>query len=198
MVLTGSQNRGRLKGADNLKSGKLPVYTKKMKNKRGQVFLIIALVVIGVVIGLSFTYTKTRAPQEETRVLDLSNEIYYEGAQVIDRGVYLNQPEQIESKINELIGNYSQLNPDSEITVIYGDASGRTYRCKETGSAGVGTAGQVFCELQIEDVRGTKGNGEITIALSEEETYTFQLEGEQNFFIVLKKETTTGQEIVVT
>lgn len=169
-----------------------------MKNKRGQIFLIIALVVIGIIIGLSFTYTKTRAPQEESRVIDLSNEIYYEGAQVVDRGVYSGQQGGIEIKINDLISSYSQLNPDSEITVIYGNGNGTTYRCKESGSASIGTAAQSLCELDTDTFEIPPQDGVITVALGGE-TYTFELENaEQNFFIVLKKETSTGQEIVAT
>ena len=168
-----------------------------MKNKRGQIFLILALVIIGIIIGLSFTYTKTRVPQEEARVIDLSNEIYYEGAQVVDRGVFLDNSANIESKINELIGNYSQLNPDSEITVIYGSGHGATYSCKETGSITTGTASQTLCEIQTTSIDNPPENNQVSVVVGEE-TYYFDLEGEQNFFIVIKKETSTGQQIVTT
>ena len=53
-------------------------------HKRGQFFLIAALVVVGILVGLSIAYTTVRTPREETQIYDLSEEIYYEGAQVID------------------------------------------------------------------------------------------------------------------
>ena len=57
-------------------------------DKRGQFFLIAAVVIIGLIIGLSVVYNSVKAPKEDSQVYDLSKEIDYESAQVIDHGTF--------------------------------------------------------------------------------------------------------------
>lgn len=170
-----------------------------MINKRGQTFLIIALIVVGIIIGLSTIYTKTRSSGEETRIIDLSSEIYYEGAQIVDSGVFKKQDQSaIKDEIDALIRRYTELNPDSEISIVYGNGYGTTYHCQSSGSIHTGRAGQTFCkiastDIEPDDVTPTS----ITVTLDEQD-YSFNLEEGQNFFVVIKKETGTGEEIVAT
>ena len=88
--------------------------------KRGQFFLVDALIVVVIVIGLATVYTSVQTGQEDPSVESLSKEISFEGAQVIDYGVF-NIGVDIEESLNELGETYASLNPDSRITIIYFD-----------------------------------------------------------------------------
>jgi len=167
-------------------------------NKRGQFFLIAALVVIGIIIGLSIAYTTVKTPREETRVFDLSNEIYYEGAQVIDTGILnTDYSGNIQNDIDELIGNYSALYPDSKITVVYG-TSATTYTCSPTGTIGFSNTGVSTCKLNKESTTTTKSDDNKVEVWLGEETYEFELNPGQNFFVVIRKESAGGEQIVAT
>jgi hypothetical protein len=169
-------------------------------NKRGQTFLIIALVIVGIIIGLSTIYTKTRSSGEETRIVDLSSEIYYEGAQIVDSGVFNKDQGAIKTEIDDLILKYSQINPDSEIAIVYGDGFGTIYRCEKSGSIRTERAGQTFCKTTKTTIipdPGSVSPESITVTLDEQK-YSFNLEEGQNFFLVIKKETGAGEEIIAT
>lgn len=175
-------------------------------DKRGQAFLIIALIVVAILIGFSMTYTQTKSTKEETKVVDLSDEIYYEGAKVIDYGTFHNNPGQsTEANVENLIANYSNLNPDSQIIFLYGDSksisNGIIYACKEDVVSGIDVAQVSSCK----PVQNTISQSNITIEgnnvkliLGGGEEYNFQLEPtNQNFFVVIKKQTAGGEQVVV-
>ena len=166
-------------------------------DKRGQFFLIAALVVVGILIGLSIVYTTTRTSEEEARIYDLSNEIYYEGSQVIDSGIFSGDEELIESRIDELIEDYSSLYPDSDITLLYGDGTGKTFECAESGDIGYGTASLAFCEPTSYTTESGISEETVWVKLEDEE-YKFDLKPGENFFIVIQKESREGEQIVAT
>lgn len=178
-----------------------------MMNKKGQAFLIIALVVVGIIIGLSATYTQTKSSKEETKIFDLSDEIYYEGAQVVNHGTFNNQGQSTAANVETLLSNYSKLNPDSEIILLYGDSKsiseGIIYTCQEEISSGVGSAQISTCtpvQLSISEAQGTitTTGTNVQLVFPGGEVYNFELEQtNQNFFVVLKKQTTGGEKIVV-
>lgn len=209
-MLTGSQSRGRLKGAIKLKSGKLPVYiifpninksllSFLIMNKRGQFFLIAAIVIVAILIGLSLVYTSTRTPRsEEQEIVDLSNEIYFEGAQVIDNGVYTDRSEaQIEQNLQVLMEDYSILYPDSEITSIYGDHY-TTRICKPTGQVSLGSSQiSADCKQTVDSGTIERRDGRIIVNIGEE-TYEFEDTPGETFYVIIRKESDTGEIIVET
>jgi len=56
--------------------------------KRGQVFLIAALITIAVLAGLVTIYNRASSSVEDVTVFDLSEEIILEASQVIDSGIF--------------------------------------------------------------------------------------------------------------
>src|SRR3989344_2736787 len=55
-------------------------------NKRGQFFLIAAVVIAGILIGLGAVYVSLSSQKEDRIVYDLTKEISYEASRVIDKG----------------------------------------------------------------------------------------------------------------
>lgn len=75
--------------------------------KRGQFYLVAALVIIGLVIGLSAVYNTIKVSQEDKTIYFLYEEVNTESSRVIDQGVYnsLSQQE-IETRLVTLIRSY--------------------------------------------------------------------------------------------
>lgn len=118
-----------------------------MIEKRGQFFLVAALVISGILIGLAGIYTEVNAPKEDLSVQDLSVELNYESLQVIDQGVYADlTDEQLFENVANLTDYYAAKNPGSEFIVMYGNKDYvklRQYSPKEVGSIGLGAGGVV-------------------------------------------------------
>src|SRR3989344_5796941 len=90
--------------------------------KRGQFYLVAALVIIGVIASLATVYNSVKVSEEDISVYDLSEEINFEALQLLDSGLFNNlEEEEIEIFITNLTQYYSTLNPDTDIVVIYGD-----------------------------------------------------------------------------
>jgi len=56
--------------------------------KKGQVFLIAALVIVSILIGLGAIYNTVNVSAEDIQIYDLSDEISFEASQVLDSGVF--------------------------------------------------------------------------------------------------------------
>jgi hypothetical protein len=170
--------------------------------KRGQVFLIAALVIVAIIIGVAAVKISTQAPEEDNTIYDLSEEIIYEGSRVADSGVFnaLSQA-QVETNIEDLIGKYLELNPDSNITVVYGDKGSaiklETEVIQAATSTLIGSASVITRQKRIvAHSQGSPQNGRVKVKLDKNIEYDFDLQEDgKKFYIVIAKEK-GGERIV--
>jgi hypothetical protein len=172
------------------------------KNKKGQTFIIAALIIAVILMGFNTIWVSTNFQEEDRAVYDLSKEIDFEGKKVIDYGVFTGKtPAVIISNITTLMGYYVKENPNSEIFIIYGNRSGVTVinnsvSCK-TGNIGLGSnvggctsyggsppASRAFPVSQT---------GVVRVPISGQD-YTFTLEDNQDFYVVLVRQ--AGEDTV--
>lgn len=122
--------------------------------KRGQFFLIAALVIIVLLISAFAIYNTATAPPADSTVRSLSEEINFESAQIIDNGIFTGADRTAE--LSDLIEYYSESNPDSEIAILYGDLNSPTsvpeflyYACEDIGDVSLaGSNLQSFCRTE--------------------------------------------------
>jgi hypothetical protein len=159
--------------------------------KRGQFFLIAALIIVSVIITLGLVYNEVTTSNEDQTVYDLSSEIRDEGARVIDHGTFnsLNDSN-VTDHLKNLLSDYSILHPDKDIFIIYGDERNVgyfNYSHAYVGSTNIGSAGNPIWR-ESEDkgsIRPTDGE---VIAYLGNETYTFNLRKGYNFYLIVEKE----------
>ncbi len=186
--------------------------------KRGQFFLIAALIIAVIIFGLRASYVSLSSPAEDTRIYDLSEEINFESSQVIDSGVVEGQgEEQIYNNLKELTKSYAELNPNSDLAVYYGNETeikAVSYETSSSGEVGFNLGGTQtgFTTIKNRNVREAKysstdflcslsGNCQKKVRLilkgnnDKDYNYDFKLKKGQNFFIVIKKE--KGDERIV-
>ena len=94
-------------------------------NKRGQFFLIAAVVIVGIIITLGTINISTKTSKNSNAAFyDLSKEINYESSRLIDYGVLNGQTfSTTNSSITSFVANYSVANPDTDMLLIYGNTS---------------------------------------------------------------------------
>jgi hypothetical protein len=172
-------------------------------NKKGQMFLVAALIIVTLAIGLTTIYTSVQAPKEDTSVYDLSDEISFEGASVLDHGVFSPESD-LEGNINSLRKDYSALNPDSDVIIVYGDKETITqvtyYESSvDSGSVTFGAGGsditvQTFQKRELLSVTPVidENTNTVTISLPDLPPQKFILSEGQNFYIIISKQ--NGEE----
>lgn len=173
-------------------------------NKKGQFFLIAAIVIVGIIITLSAINISTKTPaKENTAFYDLSKEIAFESNKLIDYGVYQYRGQTSPApSVTSLVANYSAVNPDTDMLFIYGNRTALTillYNKTSLGTESFGTGGApvgINIETRTPTTPGylIEGNN-VTVQLGGIAPLTFELQPGENFFIVLKKE--AGEETLV-
>lgn len=172
-------------------------------NKRGQFFIIAAIVIAIVVIGIGTVYNYARSPTEDHKVYDLSEELNYESARVIDNGIFNSiSDSELGTRLQELSDIYGQSNPDSDIVIVYGNKSEATllyYKNTETGEISLGMGGSSI-DVTVTGKRVTghqrfipkKDSVQVTVSDRE---YDFDLKGGQSFYLIIKKD--RGDERII-
>ena len=165
--------------------------------RRGQFYLIAALVIIAVITGLATIYNYAKVTEEDTTVYDLTSEIDYEASQVIDRGLFSNATANISFQLENLTDYYARTNTGSDFLIIFGNSSLLTillYNSSSTGSIGV-SLGNTNIAITQSTVEGKSSvtislgsQRQITIILPPGVEYTFTLGEGQMFYLVLRKE----------
>lgn len=167
-------------------------------NKRGQVYLIAALVIIGIAVSLATVTNTVKTAEEDLTVYDLSREINYEASQVIDHGTF--NPDAQPDNLKNLIVQYSDLYPDSGIVAIYGDSENlQAIQCGDvdTGSVGIIIGGEsVSVNVDEKDCGDqylstdsrSSGDVRIDMATGGQLSFPFRLREGENFFLILQKE----------
>lgn len=174
--------------------------------KKGQFFIIAALVLVSVIIGLTTIYNSITIDKEDSTVYDLSAEINFEAAQALDQGTF-GEGVQIDDSIARLTQFYKESNPEQDIIVIYGNETILkiiSYVTRETGEVTLDLGGSTV----VIHTDGVRQDGDpleeslcvenfckssVNLILSNDATYSFNLRPGQYFYVVLTKD--SGDEI---
>jgi|SRR3989344_4202469 len=158
-------------------------------NKRGQVFLMAAIIIVGVMLSLVRTTNKSTAREEPEAFFDLAEEIGFETKRVLDYGVINRIPSG--TLAGDLLNNYSEYISQEDVAFVYGD--GRdvyAYYYQTVNAVAVSILNNTFIPLNIVtgnpvEVKREIGNATIRINGND---YTFDLKPGQNFYFVLIKD----------
>ncbi len=121
--------------------------------KKGQFFLIAALVIIALILGLVTVRNVARSSSEDVTLYDFSREFSYEGSQVIDQGIYTLLPEESIYGNTKFLGKlyYDTQDEDTEFFIIYGNNNVAYYSCTGDTETCLGSACETTCTRKVED-----------------------------------------------
>lgn len=187
-------------------------------NKRAQFFLIAGLVVSSVILGFNAAQNTLEAQRTETRTFDLSDEISYEAHQVIDNGIITGKkPEEVQTSLEALVKAYGESNPDSDVSVLFGDPDATPGSPNALRSIGYDAAqGRVASTLLTAEGKENKegitqveeeGKKKVKVRMKVPDKNKgesrfvdreFEIERGQNVYIVIKKKIEDEHELSIT
>ncbi|MEK6894383.1 MAG: hypothetical protein AABX10_02885 [Nanoarchaeota archaeon] len=162
-------------------------------NKRGQVFLMAALIIAGILISLVRISNQSTARDEPEAFFDLSDEISFETKRVLDYGV-INAEPNISGLASQLLSNYSEAIGDQDVAFVYGNpATGiYAYYYNNVQVIGVTLFNGIAVPITIQSGSQIVANysstaNTVTIRIDGVD-YVFNLKPGQNFYFVLAKD----------
>jgi len=164
-------------------------------NRRGQVFLVAAIILTGILLTLTRFANKITFKDEPEAFYDLSDEIDFEVRKVLDYGV-ISGGQNTKAIISELINNYSDYIADEDVVFVYGnamDVSAMYYQSINNlhaislGSISVPVNVVLASQTPVIVKPLDQTNVVATITINSVD-YVFNLKPGQNFYFVLIKE----------
>ncbi len=165
-------------------------------NRKGQVFLMAAIILAGILLTLTRAANKTLSKEKPESFYDLSEEIDFEVKKVLDYGV-ISGGQNIGIMASELINNYSEYIAGEDVVFVYGNKTTIFALYYElitnlnavslgTISAPINVVLASHTPVQIKPLDSI--NSEAIIKLNDVE-YNFKIKPGQNFyFVLIKKE----------
>ncbi len=155
------------------------------KNKRGQFFLIAALVIVTIIFSLGFVYNSATSSALSSKARDLSKEIKYESLAVIENCLLKcsNSEKDISERLvgfidNGLLDYYARANSDKKIVFIFGEKKQNNAQSsffRYDYESGKETQGQV-----------TYDNGKIEATFNNQ-LYVFDVKQGYNVFVIVEE-----------
>ncbi len=176
------------------------------KNRRGQFYLIAAIIIIAVIITV-FTVTNYISKKETIKLFDLGEELSIESENVLDYGVYNSfNEDQMDDLVTDLTEKYADYaGEDKNLYFVFGDRQEikviayQTLTEEVSISIDEGTSSPLVINEETgvgsATIPGTNINN-IVITVADHE-YEFALRHGENFYFVISQEI-SGEKHVVT
>ncbi len=175
-------------------------------NKRGQFYIIAAVIIIIVIIGIAAVtnYTKRGDESQQVKVYELTKELNLEGESVANYGIF--QDENLDDIFSQFTTDYGQYinNGEDDVYFVYGNATKvkvKGYVKQETGNFQLNIgASSLFINIEqyisgdIKDLDivygdnppGSETNPNVLVEIAGKK-YPFEIKRGQNFFFVIKQ-----------
>jgi hypothetical protein len=168
-------------------------------NKRGQFFLMAAIIIVGIVTGLATAVNSTKVGSKNEAFYDLSEEIGFEVKRVIDFGVVKNI--NIDGELRQFLSDYADYIEKEEVLFIYGDPdaiNALRFSSGAIGFVGITTGGPptfvTIQEITMAEAEVSRTVTDVTVRINEID-YVFDLRPGENFYFVIIK-TEDGERFV--
>jgi hypothetical protein len=169
-----------------------------MRNKRGQVYLVAAIIIVMILAGIASVKTYAIARTEPRKIKDISSELKEETSRIIDYGIYSNANlnNLLNSFDNEFSEYFLKKTEETNILFIYGNKTNLysvQYNNQYTGAvfATVGGASPTWATsesiINKTDVTTKIQDDKINIILLERD-FVFDInEGEIFYFLITQQ-----------
>ncbi len=173
-------------------------------NRRGQIFLIATIILVGILIALTSLTNRGVVKKEPEAFYDLADEIDFEVKKVLDYGV-INGGQNTMTFANQLLNNYSEYVASDDIVFIYGDSvsvsaiyyqSLTNLNAVSLGSIFVPVSYTLASQTSVEIYPLDNLNNVAKVRIRDRD-YNFNLKPGQNFYFVLIKEEEGEQFVTV-
>jgi hypothetical protein len=170
-------------------------------DKRGQFFLVAAIIIVGVLMGLTAVVNQARTGNDPAHFYDFGREVGFETKKIIDYGVY-NERDTL-NLTERFLEDYANYIAREEAIFLIGDKTDITAlhfnSSQSVGSVGIQLGGGVT-SVPIQAMTGRRADveriGENLVRVTIDGIgYEFELREGQNFYFVMIK-TEDGERFV--
>lgn len=172
----------------------------KKGDKKGQIYLIAAIIIIVVIVGLAGVTNYTLTRKKPVKFYDLSSELSEESSRVVEYGIYNERdiPRLIEDFTDNYFINYAEeKEKGTELVFVYGNKNNITvssYTSEKTGEVGIIYGATKFVHTGIDKYVANRTSftpeppGTIEVGMLGVK-YNFNLQEGENFLFVISKKT---------
>src|SRR3989344_7241072 len=169
-------------------------------NQRGQFFLMAAIIIAGILFGITSITNVARGGSEQRAFYDLSEEVNFETKRVLDYGVY--NEKDLDSLLEGFLIEYADYIAQEKVLFVFGNKdsvnlTGIFFNSNGAiGSQGISTGG-VATIIPIHAISQEVANvtvidhNKVSVEIDEVKYY-FNLRSGENFFFVIMKEENDG------
>lgn len=164
-----------------------------MNNKRGQFYIVAAVIIVVILSGLASVATYTIIKSQPKTLYDLSSDLKKESYNLIDYGVYNGKDagNLLNNFMDEKFGPYYLKKTDSsEIVFIYGnnsDVKGLMYKSRNSGKISLGSSDWETYGIFSEKKKPEVINGKINVKVLDK-NYEFNLKENEVFYFIMIQE----------
>ncbi len=169
-----------------------------MRNKRGQMYLVAAIIIVMVISGIASVKTYAFVKSEPRKIQDISSELKEESSRIVDYGIY--SKENLTAVLNNFTDEdfapyFLKKTGNTSIVFVYGDATelySVQYQPKYTGTV-YATLGGGVSEWSMNTLYSnrTKINADelnnVNVTLLNQ-TFEFKIRNNEMFYFVLAQE----------
>jgi hypothetical protein len=184
-----------------------------MKQKRGQFFILAAVLIVSVVIGMALYVNQVYLQETPENIVSLRDELGEESRMVIDYGLYRGDDKVFGEFVEEMVKNiYQYRDSKLDLVFIYGnkttlkvlnfgedmnisvDNSKTLVPTSKTRSLPIGVGAGTGVNPNLEDIvptlipLGDNGNNQITFTINNVQHSMKMTPSLQNFYFVIKRE----------
>jgi len=169
-----------------------------MEDKRGQFYLIAAVIIVGLVIGFAALRNRVMEERGFTKVYDLGDELNIETANVYDYGIFdeTRNPDELIQSWREKYSVYAQGKIAGTWILIYGDGDAQNLEGwkfdKSTASGRIDLVGITEYNVESKEIEPTDvtnlleySEDSVKFTLGEFE-HEFPLKSGENFFFIIE------------
>lgn len=168
-------------------------------NQRGQFFLMAAIIIAGILFGITSITNVARGGSEQRAFYDLSEEVNFETKRVLDYGVY--NEKDLDSLLDDFLVEYADYIAQEKVLFVFGNKDSENLKGivfesdGSIGSESISTGGQpttIYIQSISQETAEVKvENGKVSVEIDEVKYY-FNLRSGENFFFVIMKEENDG------
>ncbi len=158
-------------------------------NKRGQFYLIAAVVIVGVIIGMA-SFTNYLVKSKDVRIYDLNKELKLESESVVNYGIIPNH--NLDTTLENFTEQYgAYVGADYNVYFVYGNKQGikaLKYELVPSGSINIAGVTLPMTRGEVTEVTEAQlGSGQVNVKLSDNKDYNFNLKEGENFFFIIQE-----------
>lgn len=165
----------------------------EISNKKAQFYIIAAVIIVIVIFGIVGISNYVVVKESPVGFYDLSENLGFEGANVIDYGIYrsANMDKLIKSFAEDYSAYAASTGENFELAIIYGNKNDAkiitNFTVQSSGSMSLGEFGQPIAGTVTSTVTPiVKGDEKVNVSIANN-TYNFELKENENFFFVIAK-----------